>query len=146
CVVLGIRGNITVPCDAFLAPLCGLSPYRSTAPRRAPATLDPAGRRSGPRALRVGTARRGEGVAPGLMPPSTIRALMLTLARRIVCLWRRLRFELWVLELRLRLRAAGGRLRVDAPHGAVLEERPAVKAYPRGKGGGAFELRIGRNV
>jgi acetyltransferase-like isoleucine patch superfamily enzyme len=71
---------------------------------------------------------------------------MLSAARKTLALLRRLRFELWVLELRLRLRAAGGKLRVDAPQGAVLEGRPAIKAYPLGEGGGTFTLRIGRGV
>jgi acetyltransferase-like isoleucine patch superfamily enzyme len=66
--------------------------------------------------------------------------------RTIAALWRRIRFRVWLAELRLRLRAAGARLEVDAPHGAVLESRPVVKAYPLGKGTGVFRLRIGPDV
>jgi acetyltransferase-like isoleucine patch superfamily enzyme len=66
--------------------------------------------------------------------------------RAVVAAWRRIRFRVWVAELRLRLRAAGARLEVDAPHGAVLESRPIVKAYPLGEGGGVFRLRIGTDV
>jgi len=60
--------------------------------------------------------------------------------------WRRIRFRVWVAELRLRLRAAGARLELDAPHGAVLESKPIVKAYPLGEGGGVFRLRLGADV
>jgi acetyltransferase-like isoleucine patch superfamily enzyme len=66
--------------------------------------------------------------------------------RAIALSWRRIRFRMWVAELRLRLRAAGARLELDAPHGAVLESKPVVKAYPLGAGGGVFRLRIGADV
>ena len=66
--------------------------------------------------------------------------------RSIQAAWRRIRFRIWVAGLRLRMRAAGGRLELDAPHGAVLESMPVVKAYPLGKGGGVFRLRIGADV
>jgi acetyltransferase-like isoleucine patch superfamily enzyme len=46
----------------------------------------------------------------------------------------------------MRLRAAGGSLVLDAPHGAVLESRPDVKAYPWGEGSGVLTLRFGRDV
>ena len=59
---------------------------------------------------------------------------------------RRARFRLWIVELRLKLRRAGARLELDAPHGATLEERPVVRAFPLGEGGGVFRLRIGRDV
>ncbi len=66
--------------------------------------------------------------------------------RTITARWRRIRFRMWVVELRLRLRTAGARLELDAPRGAVLESKPIVKAYPLGEGGGVFRLRIGADV
>jgi acetyltransferase-like isoleucine patch superfamily enzyme len=60
--------------------------------------------------------------------------------------WRWIRFRLWVTELRLRLRTCGARLELDAPHGAALEARPVVKAYPMGTGSGVFRLSIGPDV
>ena len=66
--------------------------------------------------------------------------------RSIQSSWHRIRFRIWVTGLRVRLRAAGGRLELDAPHGAVLESMPIVKAYPLGEGGGVFRLRIGADV
>ena len=60
--------------------------------------------------------------------------------------WRRLRFRLWVIELRLRLHRAGARLELDAPHGATLDSRPVVRAFPLGTGSGVFSLRVGPEV
>ena len=72
---------------------------------------------------------------------------MVAFARTILGGWRQIRFNLWVLELRLRVRIAGGSLVVDAPHGApVLESRPIVKAYPWGEGSGVLTLRFGKDV
>jgi acetyltransferase-like isoleucine patch superfamily enzyme len=60
--------------------------------------------------------------------------------------WRRLRFRVWVVELRLRLRARGCKLVLDAPHGGVIQGHPAVRVFPTGDGGGVLHLRLGRNV
>jgi acetyltransferase-like isoleucine patch superfamily enzyme len=51
-----------------------------------------------------------------------------------------------VIELRLRLRARGCSLEVDAPHGAVIEGRPAVRVFPPGDGSGVLQLRFGKGV
>jgi acetyltransferase-like isoleucine patch superfamily enzyme len=75
-----------------------------------------------------------------------ISRAMIPFLRAMLGAWRRLRFRLWILELRLRLRASGGILELDAPHGAVLEGRPAVKAYPQGDGDGTLRLRLGAGV
>jgi len=56
------------------------------------------------------------------------------------------RFELWAKRLDARLRRAGGRLRLDAPHGAHFHELPCVEVLPYGAGGGTFTLRLGRHV
>lgn len=58
----------------------------------------------------------------------------------------RARFELWAERLDARLRRAGGRLELDAPHGAHFHELPRVEVLPYGDGGGAFTLRLGRHV
>ena len=58
----------------------------------------------------------------------------------------RARFELWAERLDARLRRAGGRLELDAPHGARFHELPRVEVLPYGDGGGAFTLRLGRHV
>jgi len=58
----------------------------------------------------------------------------------------RVRFELWAKRLDARLRRAGGRLRLDAPHGAHFHELPCVEVLPYGAGGGTFTLRLGRDV
>jgi len=71
---------------------------------------------------------------------------MVQLLRSTLAAWRQLRFRLWIAELRLRLRAAGGSLQLDAPHGVVLEGRPSVKAYPQGDGGAVLTLRFGQGV
>jgi len=71
---------------------------------------------------------------------------MVKVLRSSLAAWRRLRFRLWVVELRLRLRAAGARLVLVAPTGATLESKPIVKAYPLGSGSGRFEVRIGEGV
>ncbi len=46
----------------------------------------------------------------------------------------------------MRLRRAGGRLVLDAPHGAHFYELPSVEVLPYGDGAGALTLRIGRDV
>ena len=44
------------------------------------------------------------------------------------------------------MRRNGGRLVVDAPHGALLEDPPRIRARMTGDGDGTFTLRIGSNV
>jgi acetyltransferase-like isoleucine patch superfamily enzyme len=58
----------------------------------------------------------------------------------------RARFELWARRLDLRLRRAGGRLVLDAPHGAHFYELPHVEVLPYGHQAGTLTLRIGRDV
>ncbi len=63
---------------------------------------------------------------------------------RLLLARRRLRFALWVAGLRLRLRRHGGRLSLDAPHGARFQSPPRVEIDP---GVGAhLTLRLGRDV
>lgn len=54
----------------------------------------------------------------------------------------RLRFRLWCLTGGARLRRAGGRLRVEAPHGARMDSAPHVHIAA----GGQVTLRLGRGV
>lgn len=58
----------------------------------------------------------------------------------------RARFELWARRLDMRLRRAGGRLELDAPHGAHFYELPHVEVLPYGGQAGTLTLRIGREV
>ena len=58
----------------------------------------------------------------------------------------RARFELWARRLHARLRRAGGRLVLDAPHGAHFYELPAVEIHPYGGGAGTLKLRFGEHV
>lgn len=58
----------------------------------------------------------------------------------------RARFELWARLLDLRLRRAGGRLVLEAPHGAHFYELPHLEVLPYGDGAGPLTLRIGRDV
>ena len=58
----------------------------------------------------------------------------------------RSRFELWARRLDLALRRAGGRLVLDAPHGAHFYELPHVEIHPHGGGAGTFTLRLGKHV
>jgi acetyltransferase-like isoleucine patch superfamily enzyme len=44
------------------------------------------------------------------------------------------------------MRRCGGRLRVEAPHGAGFDSSPAIKSIPEGSGGGTLTLRIGNDV
>ena len=61
-------------------------------------------------------------------------------------LWLRLRFRLWLVQLGLKLRLQGGRLRVNAEGPVWLEKRPRIRAMPEGDGDGVLELEIGRDV
>ena len=58
----------------------------------------------------------------------------------------RARFELWARRLDARLRRAGGRLVLQAPHGARFYELPRVEVLPYGGAAGSLTLRIGREV
>jgi acetyltransferase-like isoleucine patch superfamily enzyme len=58
----------------------------------------------------------------------------------------RARFELWARRLDARLRRAGGRLVVDAPHGAHFYELPRVEIYPYGSATGTLTIRLGRHA
>lgn len=58
----------------------------------------------------------------------------------------RARFELWARRLDARLRRAGGRLVLQAAHGAHFYELPHVEVLPYGGAAGSLTLRIGRDV
>jgi acetyltransferase-like isoleucine patch superfamily enzyme len=58
----------------------------------------------------------------------------------------RILFALWARYLGLRVHRCGGRLELDAPHGADLASWPAVRAVARGEGQGVVRVRIGRGV
>ncbi|MDP2712084.1 MAG: acyltransferase [Solirubrobacteraceae bacterium] len=58
----------------------------------------------------------------------------------------RARFELWARRLDARLRRAGGRLKLDAPHGAHFYELPAVEVHPYGGKAGTLTIRLGEHV
>jgi acetyltransferase-like isoleucine patch superfamily enzyme len=59
---------------------------------------------------------------------------------------RRARFAAWAARLRVELARNGGRLDLQAPHGAVFDDPPLIKASHHGGGGGTLTLRIGRGV
>jgi len=69
---------------------------------------------------------------------STARALRLGAERA--------RFELWARRLDAALRRTGGRLVLDAPHGAHFYELPSLEIHPYGAGDGTLTLRLGRDV
>ncbi len=58
----------------------------------------------------------------------------------------RARFELWARRLDFALRRAGGRLELDAAHGAHFYELPSLEIHPYGPGTGTLTLRLGRDV
>ena len=58
----------------------------------------------------------------------------------------RARFQLWARRLDAALRRAGGRLVLDAPHGAHFYELPAIEIHPYGGKAGTLTLRFGRHV
>lgn len=58
----------------------------------------------------------------------------------------RARFELWARRLDAALRRAGGRLELDAPHGAHFYELPSLEIHPYGDGAGVLRLRLGRDA
>lgn len=57
----------------------------------------------------------------------------------------RARFWAWARRLDWALRRAGGRLELDAPHGARFHELPEIEIEPGGEGG-LLALRLGRHV
>jgi acetyltransferase-like isoleucine patch superfamily enzyme len=59
---------------------------------------------------------------------------------------RRGRFAAWAARLRVELARNGGRLEIDAPHGALFDDPPLIKATHHGGDGGTLTLRIGRDV
>ena len=59
---------------------------------------------------------------------------------------RRARFAAWAARLRVELARNGGRLELDAPHGALFDDPPLIKASHHGDGGGTLTLRIGEGV
>jgi acetyltransferase-like isoleucine patch superfamily enzyme len=69
---------------------------------------------------------------------STARAVRLSAERA--------RFELWARRLDAALRRAGGRLVLDAPHGAHFYELPRLEIHPYGPGNGTLTLHLGRDV
>lgn len=58
----------------------------------------------------------------------------------------RARFGLWARRLDAALRRAGGRLQLEAPHGAHFYELPHIEIHPYGGGGGTLTLRFGEHV
>jgi acetyltransferase-like isoleucine patch superfamily enzyme len=59
----------------------------------------------------------------------------------------RARFELWARRLDAALRRAGGRLVLEAPHGAHFYELPPIEIHPYGQGQiGTLTLRFGEHV
>jgi len=58
----------------------------------------------------------------------------------------RARFELWARRLDARLRRAGGRLDLQAPHGAHFYELPDVEIHPYGGKAGTLTIRLGEHV
>jgi acetyltransferase-like isoleucine patch superfamily enzyme len=59
---------------------------------------------------------------------------------------RRGRFAAWAARLRVELARNGGKLRLEAPHGAAFDDPPLIKASHHGGGGGTLTLRLGRDV
>jgi acetyltransferase-like isoleucine patch superfamily enzyme len=59
---------------------------------------------------------------------------------------RRGRFAAWAARLRVELARNGGRLRLEAPHGAIFDDPPLIKATHHGGGGGTLTLRLGAGV
>lgn len=58
----------------------------------------------------------------------------------------RARFRAWVRRLDWALRRAGGRLELDAPHGAHFYALPVIEVLPLGGGPGTLSLRLDRDV
>jgi len=58
----------------------------------------------------------------------------------------RARFAVWAKRLDTALRRAGGRLVLDAPHGAHFYELPSLEIHPYGGEAGTLTLRVGGHV
>jgi acetyltransferase-like isoleucine patch superfamily enzyme len=58
----------------------------------------------------------------------------------------RARFVLWARRLDAALRRAGGRLVLEAPHGAHFYELPSIEVHPYGDAPGTLTLRLGRHA
>jgi carbonic anhydrase/acetyltransferase-like protein (isoleucine patch superfamily) len=58
----------------------------------------------------------------------------------------RARFAAWARRLDAALRRAGGRLALDAPHGAHFYELPHIEVHPYGGRAGTLTLRVGRHA
>ena len=71
---------------------------------------------------------------------------MVETVRGALALQRKLKFRLWLVRLRLKLRARGCRLKVEAPHAAVVQGKPDIRVYPPGDGTGTLTLRFGKGV
>ncbi len=71
---------------------------------------------------------------------------MVETVRGALAVQRRVKFGLWLVRLRLRLRARGCRLIVDAPHGAVVQGKPGIRVFPPGDGTATMTLRFGKGV
>jgi acetyltransferase-like isoleucine patch superfamily enzyme len=67
-------------------------------------------------------------------------------ARAVRLATERARFELWARRLDAALRRAGGRLEVQAPHGAHFYDLPRFEIHPHGPGAGTTTLRFGEHV
>src|ERR687893_1177516 len=67
-------------------------------------------------------------------------------ARRLRLGAERARFELWARRLNARLRRAGGRLVLEAPHGAHFYELPHVEVHPYGGSTGTLTIRLGHHA
>jgi len=106
-----------------------------------PASVRGAGRRSWPASR--GAQIRNQSSNFALVDERSIRSAARSLRLGV----ERARFELWAKRLDARLRRAGGRLQLDAPHGAHFYELPRVEVLPYGgDGAGTFTLRLGRHV
>ncbi len=76
------------------------------------------------------------------MSPSPLRSA----ARAARLKTERARFELWGRRLDARLRRAGGRLDLQAPHGAHFYELPDIEIHPYGGKAGTLTIRLGEHV
>jgi acetyltransferase-like isoleucine patch superfamily enzyme len=75
-----------------------------------------------------------------------VKARLRSSARAARLCAERARFEVWARRLDAALRRAGGRLELDAPHGAHYYELPHIEIHPHGPGGGTTTLRFAEHV
>lgn len=82
---------------------------------------------------------------PHIIGPDALGRMdrMIALARRVR---RTVRFRAFTIRLAVLLRRNGGRLVVDAPHGAHLDGPVRIRALPQGGGGGTTTVRFGADV